>query len=35
VFDEVLAEPLDPERRAALRKAIDAIVATLPPERRP
>ena len=34
-LDEVLAEPLDPERRAALRKAIEAIVATLPPERRP
>ena len=35
VFDEVLAEPLEPVRRVELKKAIDAIVATLPPERRP
>jgi len=36
VFDEVLlAELISPERRAVLQKAIDAIVATLPPERRP
>src|SRR5262245_55251921 len=32
---DVLAESIEPERRTALRKAIDAIVATLPPERRP
>lgn len=35
VFDEVLAEHIATERRTALQKAIDAIVATLPPERRP
>jgi hypothetical protein len=35
VFDEALAGPMGPERRAELQKAIDVIVATLPPERRP
>ena len=35
VFDEALAGPVEPERRAALQNAIDTVVATLPPERRP
>jgi hypothetical protein len=35
VFDEALAKPMEPERRAALKNAMDAAIATLPPERRP
>jgi hypothetical protein len=35
VFEEALAGPMQPERRAALRQAMDAVIATLPPERRP
>lgn len=35
VFDEVLSGSMEPVRRAALQKAIDAIVVTLPEERRP
>lgn len=35
VFEEILAMPIEPARRKALQQAIDAIVATLPPERQP
>jgi hypothetical protein len=35
VFEECLAAPIDPNRKAALQQAIDAIVVTLPPESQP
>jgi hypothetical protein len=35
VFDESFARPIEAERRTVLQHAIDAIVATLPPESQP
>jgi hypothetical protein len=35
VFDEGFAGPIEPTRRTALQEAIDAFVATLPPESQP
>lgn len=35
VFEECLAAPLGVKRRADIQRAIDAIVATLPPESQP